>query len=78
MISILLFIRFFFGGDDFSFYAGVSNENGGWNKGSIVSLKVLSTTSGMILESNGQEISKHGLVLASMRYTLKFSSIMKS
>ena len=41
-------------------------------------MKVLFTTSGIIRASKGQEISKQGFVLASIKYTLKFSSIMKS
>ena len=50
----------------------------GWYRGSIAILKLLSRSSGIIRASNGLQISRHGLVLASIKNTLKFSSIMKS
>ena len=50
----------------------------GWYRGSIAILKLLSSSSGIIRASNGLQISRQGLVLASIRNTLKFSSIMKS
>jgi hypothetical protein len=46
--------------------------------GIIDYLKTLSTTSGMILASSGQEISKQGLVFTSINESLKSSSSMKS
>jgi hypothetical protein len=41
-------------------------------------LKVFSKTSGIMRASKGQDISKHGLVFTSIRYSRKFSSNIKS
>lgn len=44
----------------------------------VTYLKQLSNTSGMILAIRGQQTSKHGFVLTSIKYNRKSSSIMKS
>ena len=45
---------------------------------SKTNLKILSKSAGIILKSNGEVVSRQGLVLASINQTLKSSSIMKS
>lgn len=53
-------------------------KSGDGNIGSKTILNVLSINSGMIRDSRGLSVSKHGFVLASIKINLKSSSIMKS
>ena len=46
------------------------------NKANLSNLKVFSSTKGMSLANNGELISKHGLVLTSIKYTLPTASII--
>lgn len=52
--------------------------SGGGNNGSTTTLNAFYNIPGISLPSKGHESYKHGLVLASISHTLKFSSIKKS
>lgn len=56
----------------------ISSISGGGNRGSTTTLNAFYNIPGINLPNNGHESSKHGLVLASISHTLKFSSIRKS
>jgi len=53
-------------------------KSGGGNRGSTAILKALSSSAGMMRADNGLHSSRQGLVLHSIKITLKCSSIMKS
>ena len=51
---------------------------GDGNIGSKTILKVFSISSGIILARSGLSVSRHGFVLTSIKFNLKFSSNIKS